>query len=344
MAASRWLAAGALASLLAAGCGGAGAGVRSAPAASASSLGGPGQPGVVDDALEAVWQRAATAGDPLLARLPPGAEIVVEIDLARGREHPLLGESVRALLAAAAGAPWPVPSELTGQGAVDPLARAGALVMASYRVGTAEAESLTLLSWPPTAGSSAQQAAAALGATALDAGALALGPPALIARVAAQPAASPPADWRRLRARAMPAGATGALVRVTAALSFEAQVALARQTGLDPPPARLSLWADAIDDAALVLWADSAELADPRAGARLAAALRGAVAELAAERRVAALGLAAPLREAALTQDHGRVRLVAIVPPARLRRVAARAKGWLSAPSAPLSSVQGAPP
>lgn len=298
--------------------------------------------------------RAATAGDELLQLLPAGAQVVVELDVERARQSEAVGPLVQTLLeqdqlAAAAGS----LSSITGADKLGaaPLADVRALVIASYAVGTSEAYTLTLVrsAGDPTA------LANQLGAIVLEAGPerglAALGPPDVTAelaerqraRAAASAAAATsatfsapklsdfalPRSFFELRARPMPEAATGAVLRVTAELPFDARLALSRLTNLDPPPARLALWADVADDAALLVWADSAEPDDPKATARLAAALRGVVIELANDSRVAALGLSASLRALELETAGSWTRLTVIIGPQRLARAVRRAELWV---------------
>lgn len=321
--------------------------------------------------------RTATAAEALLPLLPEGAQVVIELDLDRARGNAVLGPLVRALLdqQAAPGQAAARPDGGSPLGALQatPLAAAHAVVVASYRVGSADAASLTLVK---SGGDLAGQARE-LGAVAIGQDVLALGPAELIegARVRAEaqgqaPAASAApaalAELLALRARPMPAAATGALLRVTAELSFEARLSLARQTSLDPPPARLALWVDAVDDAALILLADSAEAgeaAEPAArgvaAARLGAALRGAIGELARDPRVVALGLGPSLRAAQLERAGSWVKVAVIVGPQRLQRAVQRAAMWVAAraavssiippaavmaPVAPTTAAPAAPP
>lgn len=344
----------AAAAALAGGCGG-------------GSKSGLGQP------LPPLPARAATAGDSLLAMLPAGAEVVIELDLERARGNPVIGGVVGKLLEREAG---------EGQGGAEadplaslgaaPLAHARAVVVASYHVGSAEAGSLTLL----RCDGPAAPRAAALRATAIGDDVLALGPPELVEQAQLVAAAAIPANSSQLhsllalRAKPMPEGATGAVLRVTAELSFEARVSLARQTSLEAPPARLALWADVADDAALVVMADSrdeeradgarrpaarpattkapkGERGEPspqqRAAERLAAALTGALGELARDPRVTALGLGQPLRNAKLSRAGSWIQLVVLVGPERLGRAVERAAAWLALPSAATSPSPQSP-
>jgi hypothetical protein len=132
----------------------------------------------------------------------------------------------------------------------------------------------------------------------------------------------------------MPAKAPGAALRMTARLSFDARVALARQTGLEAAPAQLSIWGDVVDDLVIVLEADAADPGDRRgkqAVARLEAALRAALASLAGEPAVAALGLPRSLTGAKLAVRGTWIRAIIAVGPEHLKRVAARASALLPA-------------
>lgn len=336
------------------------------------SKSGLGQP------LPPLPERAATAGDSLLAMLPAGAEVVIEIDLERARGNPVIGGLVGKLLEREAGEEQggAEADPLASLGAA-PLAHARAVVVASYHVGSAEAGSLTLL----RCDGPAAPRAAALRATAIGDDVLALGPPELVEQAQLVAAAAIPASSSQLhsllalRAKPMPEGATGAVLRVTAELSFEARVSLARQTSLEAPPARLALWADVADDAALVVMADSRDeeqAARPassqasqasqasrsskapkgkrgepspqqKAAERLAAALTGALGELARDPRVTALGLGQPLRNAKLSRAGSWIQLVVVVGPERLGRAVERAAAWLALPSAATSPSPQSP-
>lgn len=346
-----------------------------AMAALAGGCGGGAKSGL-GQPLPPLPARAATAGDSLLAMLPAGAEVVIELDLERARGNQVIGGLVGKLLEREAG---------QGQGGAEadplaslsaaPLAHARAVVVASYRVGSAEAGSLTLL----RCDGPAAQRAAALRATVMGDDVLALGPPELVEQAQLVAAAAIPASSSQLhsllalRARPMPEGATGAVLRVTAELSFEARLSLARQTSLEAPPARLALWADVADDAALVVMADSRDedqadrpptsaptsqgspsskspkgkRGEPspqeRAAERLAAALTGALGELARDPRVAAMGLGQPLRHAKLSRAGTWIQLVVVVGPERLGRAVSRAAAWLALPSAATSPSPQSP-
>jgi hypothetical protein len=296
-------------------------------AACAAACGGPPKQGATSAATPA----PVAAADRILAILPQGAQVVVELDLARLRANPVVGEVVTRALAA--GMPLPGAEDPSGaaDAASSPLAAADLVVLAAYGVGTAAAATVTVLA--------ATQPVA--GAAKLAGGFHALGPAAWTAQLAERAAmleadglirAQP--ELLALRDRAMPAKAPGASLRVTARLPFDARIALAQQTGLAAAPAQLSIWGDVADDLAIVVEADAADPGDRRAqqaAARLEVALRGALASLAAEPIVRALGLPRSLDGAKLAVRGTWVRAVIAIGPSHLQRVAARASALLPA-------------
>lgn len=313
---------------------------------------------------------AVSPGEPplaglerLLAMLPQGAQIVVEVDLARLRANPVVGAVVTRALSepprlapgAAPAAAWlrsvlrgaPPDAPPADPGSASPLAVADQVVLAAYGVGTAQAATLTLLAAPRDVAS----------ATQLAAGAYAIGPPEWIEqaqqRVALATAGSaafairPAPELLELRAHAMPVEAPGASLRITARLSFDARIALVRQTGIDTPPAQLSAWGDVVDDLALVIDCDAADPGSAPAGRpsgasaggrradptrRLAGALRAMLATVADQPTIRALGLPPSLTGARLIARGTWVRAIIAVGPEHLRRVAERAAGMLGAP------------
>ena len=85
--------------------------------------------------------RAPTAGDAVLAQLPGGADLLVELDLARLRGNPTVGALAEQLLAdPAAGLVLSTDA---------PLARADSVVIAGYDLGTSGAHTQMIFS--PTA-------------------------------------------------------------------------------------------------------------------------------------------------------------------------------------------------
>jgi hypothetical protein len=305
----------------------------------------------------------------LLAMLPQGAEIVLEVDLARLRGNPVIGAVVTRALAgpdAAAGASRGGLAAAWLRGALrrdaaepagdadaeSPIAIADQLVLAAYGVGTAQAATLVVL------GSRREVA----GATRLADDAYALGPPAwveqAVQRVARAGGAAirPAPELLDLRAHAMPADAPGASLRMTAQLPFDARVALARQTGLEVAPAQVSAWGDVADDAALIVDCDATDPGGAPAGAgrsdasrRLAATLRTVLAGVADLPAIRQLGLPSSFAGARLVARGRWVRMIIAIGPEHLRRVVERAAGLLGAPAAPAlaphsSAPRGDPP
>lgn len=254
-----------------------------------------------------------TAGDPLIALLPDGAQLVLEIDLARLRANPVVGElATHALAGDDLHLPAGVPAS--------PLRDARTLVLAAYAVGTAEAATVILLATD----------APVANARVVAPGIVALATPDWLDQVAARAAIAnvrPSEELLALRDRAMPAAAPGAIVRATARLSFDARVSLARTAGLESAPAQVSLWADVVDDAVLIVDADAADPGDKET-AKTAKAfvpiVRGALASLASERALRAIGVARSIEEARVVVAGRWVRAIIAVGPAHLKRVVAR--------------------
>jgi len=301
----------------------------------------------------------------LLAMLPQGAEIVLEVDLARLRGNPVIGAVVTRALAgpdAPAGAAsqgglaaaWlrgALRRDAAGEAMESPLAIADQLVLAAYGVGTAQAATLAVLG--------ARREVA--GATRLADGAYALGPPEWVEQavqrvaLAGGAAIRPAPELLELRAHAMPADAPGASLRMTARLPFDARVALARQTGLEVAPAQVSAWGDVVDDAALIIDCDATDPGSAPGGAgrgdasrRLAATLRTVLAGIADLPAIRQLGLPSSLAGARLVARGSWVRAIIAIGPEHLRRVVERAAGLLGPPStldhAPPSAPTGGPP
>ena len=268
-----------------------------------------------------------TAIDRMLPLLPDGAQIVVELDLARLRANTVVGDlagRVLAQLGADSRLPG-LPLSLVGS----PLGSADAVVLAAYGVGTAQAATITVLA----------STVEVPNATRLGADLFVLGPDDWVGQVQARAAIAAahggklaaPDALMKLRDHAMPAGATGAVVRITARLPFDARISLARQTGLDAPPAQMSVWADVADDIAVVVDADAADPGDGKRGAvkRLAATIRGALGQLADAPTVRALGIPNSISDARLIAQGNWVRTVLAVGPRHLARVVERARAML---------------
>jgi hypothetical protein len=269
-----------------------------------------------DEPVIPVPERAATAGDPLLALAPVGADALLEVDLARLRDNPVVGPLARALL------PGGDPDAAPGL-----LAAADAVVIASYGLGDAP-RSLIL--------ARGADLGRIEGAVALGDEAIALGDAELSAQagklaVGKGDAVAGDRPLMALRAGAMPPAASSASVRFTARLGFEARVTLARRLDLDAVPVTISGWADVVDDLAIV--------------ARLGSSGRKDTSglEREASRMVARLAEGAPLygpllsRELAgtvVTRERAAVKLTLVIGPRRLAALVGRA----------LEAVGAAPP
>ena len=271
----------------------------------------------------------------MLALLPVGAQVIVELDLARLRANATVGPlASKALAQLGADAHVPgLPLMVVGS----PLASADAVVLAAYGVGTAQAATVTVIATK----------ADVPNATRLGPDLEAVGPDEWTsqlqtrAQLAAQHPLSIPDDLKQLREHAQPEGTTGAVLRVTAQLSFDARVALERLTDLDAAPARISLWADVADDLAIVLDADALDPGDQtgsgsqpnkNAAKRLAHTIRGAFAALGDQPFVRTLGVEASLDEARLIAHGTWVRAIVAVGPRHLARVVERARAMLVTP------------
>ncbi len=281
----------------------------------------------------AVAPHPATVADRMIGLLPDGAQVVIELDLARLRANPVVGAVVRDALER--GPELPSSIHLPGS----PLGAASRVVLAAYGVGTAQAATITLLATKEDVPEGRR----------LDADYVALGPADWVDQVAARAqhaGAAAPELLLALRDHAMPAGAPGATLRVTARLPFDARVALARQTGLDITPAQLSIWADVVDDLAIVVDADAADPGDKSgktAAKKLARGMRGVLGVLAEVPAIRALGIPASLDGARVVTEGSWVRTVIAIGPAHLQRVVTRALALLH-PEPPIDPVQAVTP
>ncbi len=265
--------------------------------------------------------------DRMVALLPDGAQIVVELDLARLRANAAVGALASSALAHL-GADSHVPG-LPVSVAGSPLATADEIVLAAYGVGTEQAATVTLLATTSDVPAG----------TRLSPELVALGPEEwtgqLQARAALAGQLTIPDELRQLRNHAQPQGTTGAVLRVTARLSFDARVALARMTGVETAPARISLWADVADDVAVVVDADAVDPGDKAAkdsSKRLAHMIRELLASLEDEPAVRALGVGPSLDGARLVAQGTWVRTIVAVGPRHLARVVERARAMLAPP------------
>jgi hypothetical protein len=263
---------------------------------------------------QAQTARAATAGTALLAWLPAGADVVIEIDLARVRANTQVGPALGRVAAA-----------LAGRDGGEPVAwhDADLIVMASYGVGTEAAATVTLVRGRLSDRTSR-------GARLAD-GTVVLGPPREVDRVVAAaaaaaqtaPSATMAGDERflRLRDAAMPAGAAAASLRGTALLSFDARVTLARLCEVDAAPVAVALWGDVADDLAVVLLLAGDRAAD---GAALADEVRAWRTRLAGAAQVQRWFLGHVVRRIDVEAQGDLVRATLVVGPRALARIARR--------------------
>lgn len=273
-----------------------------------------------------------SADEQLVALLPDGAQIVVEIDLARLRANATVGETAKQILGSL-GADSHVPG-LPVSVLGSPLAKADRVVLAAYGVGTAQAATVTLLvtEGPVPGGVRISPTVVALGSEDWT------GQLQTRAALAAEHPLALPAPVLALRDHAMPKGSTGAVVRITARLSFDARIALARMTGLTAAPAELSLWCDIADDLAIVVDADANDPGDRNVKAKknsarsLAHMLRGVLTTLADLQLIRSLGVTTSLVDARLVTEGTWVRAIVDVGPRHLARVAERARAMLAPP------------
>jgi hypothetical protein len=259
--------------------------------------------------------RAVTAGDRMLALLPDGAQLVIEVDLARLRGNPVIG---------------PLVVQVLGDKGIPQLAgfsEADSVVFAAYGLGTKDAGTVTLF----TAKKALQ------GATPITKDIYALGGAEWIDQVRAREkidAATglvPAKELLALRERAMPEAAPGASIRISARLTFDARIALARITGIENAPGQLSVWADVVDDLAIIVDADATDPGDKAKTSvkRMSATMQSALATLAREPAVIALGLPSSITGAKLATRGNWVRTIIAIGPRHLQRVVERATVFL---------------
>lgn len=277
---------------------------------------------------QALRPHATSAADRILPLLPDGAQVVVELDLARLRGNSVVGAVAKRALTDGTLGPLP------GAVSASPLATADTLVLAAYGVGTAQAATITVLATTAEVPNSVR----------VGDGLVALGPEEWTAQVEARAAlaagsptpllASP--ELLALRDHAMPAAAPGATLRITARLSFDARISLARQLGFEAAPAQLSVWADVVDDFVVIVDADAADPGDKKPAAairRLEGSMRHVLVGLANDSSIRALGLPASIGDAHLVARGTWLRTIIAIGPAHLHRVVERATALLGGTS-----------
>lgn len=267
-----------------------------------------------------------TASERMVALLPDGAQVIVEIDLARLRANAVVGELVQRASQHLGGL-------IPGLAAVESeslLATSKGLVIAAYGVGTVHAATVALVA-------TEEEPKGPKGSVRVAPDLVAFGPEAWTGQLATRAALvaeqppSIPGPLRDLRARSVPHGATGAVLRISVQLSFDARIAFARMIGMEAP-AQLSLWSDIADDAALVLEADATDPGTENpssSGRRFAETLRQALAVAGRVPIVRALGLAPSLERARIVQRGRWAGAVIVMGPRHLARVVERARAML---------------
>jgi hypothetical protein len=260
--------------------------------------------------------RATTAGDRMLALLPDGAQLVVEVDLARLRNNPVVGPLVIKILDG--GIP-----QLAG------FVDAESVVFAAYGLGTAQAATVTLFTSKKSL----------TGSTPITGDIYGLGASDWLDQVKSRAAIDastgllPSKELAALRERAMPEAAPSAALRISAKLTFDARIALARITGIENAPGQVSVWADVVDDLAIIVDADATDPGD-KAGKtaikRMSATVQGALATIAREPTIIALGLPSSINGAKLATRGTWIRTIIAIGPRHLQRVVDRATAYFS--------------
>lgn len=256
----------------------------------------------------ALPERAQTSGDALFSSAPIGADLLLEVDVARLRDNEVVGSILRTLSAPGA------------QGQIaegDLLAKADSLLVCVYGVGDA-AKQLILLQ---VADGQPLSGAAAIGE-----GRYAVGDPELVARAVAVGSGEGASmlddmEMLRLRADVMPEAAKSSVVRAVARLDFDARVAVASRVGMSEVPISLALWGDVVDDLAIVarVTGESDESYD-----RLRNALLSLRARVAKRPLIRYLGLAPALASARVIRSGKSVQVVFVLSPKRFALVAKR--------------------
>jgi hypothetical protein len=296
---------------------------------------------------------AHRTADWMLALLPEGAQLVVELDLARLRGNPVVGEVATQALAEL-GAESRLPGlPISVQGS--PLVAADFLVLGAYGVGTAQATTVILLATKADVTGSRRVAAdiAVLGEPdwadqVANRAAIATLTPDAPAPLGERLTVAPSEELARLLEHAMPDKAPGAILRVSARLPFDARVAFAQLMGVDSAPAQLSIWADVVDDFAIIIDADAADPGDKDvkgARKRLVAALTRMLASLARDPGIRAVGISHNLADAKLVEQGTWVRAIVQVGPRQLARATQRLRALLAPPPvAPPGTTSDVPP
>lgn len=256
-------------------------------------------------------ERHPTAGGALYRFAPAGADLAIELDLHRLRDNPVLGPLVATAIEAefsAGGMDARIANDLD------------VLLLCAYDIGGAEATTLTLMRGP--------RVTRVPGAIPVGKDVFALGPPALVARAQAAfrgdaPSLASDREFAKIRDVAMPDGATGAVLRVTAVLDFNARVALSGRLSLEVVPQAVSVWGDVADDLAAVgvLVAEN-----PADAANLALLVERARTGVVQHAGVRLLGIAPAVAQAEISAEGQATMMTFVLPPAMLEQAVARAQ------------------
>lgn len=247
--------------------------------------------------------RSATAGDAIWERLPAGADLVLEVDLKRLRANAVVGRLFEVI-----SPPEPLRES-------DLLHKADLMVLAIYDMGST-AKQLIILRGDKLGN---------LAMPTLGPSSLALGDPELVRQAEGLQATSRTmAEDRELwhmRAMPMPAEAPAAALRVVTRIGFDARVLIASKLALSDVPVAMSVWADVVDDLAIVAELHSE---DRDSAKRLQRALVGLRKRMASLTFLRVVGVSPALLATQVTRSGSIVRLVFVLRPKRLRVVVKR--------------------
>ncbi len=257
--------------------------------------------------------RAHTAGQELLAKAPLGADLILEIDLARLRDNAALGPLLTGLAA---------PKSL---GSIDLLQGAEAALICVYDIGDDPRQLIVLQMDAQPEEFGQEQTIRSLGN-----GYWGIGDSALLRQAEALTDSSGSmlmdSAARRMREQVMPSAADNAAFRLVARLDFDARVALASKVGVSEVPVSIAVWADVVDDLAIVM-----DLATEEEGAdaRLAGAMEALRSRLARQAYVRYLGLSDAVRKIRILRTPKGMRAVFVLPPKSLARFVQRVERQL---------------
>lgn len=267
--------------------------------------------GTATPAAPIVLARATTAGQGLLSVAPIGADLLLELDLKRLRDNPVVGDVLSSVASPENAA------------TVDLLQQAEVALLCVYNIGEAPRQLIILRS----------QAESLPGTVALGEKVFAVGDAELLSLAAGiqGPEQSMLADEEmlRLRNQVMPAEARSAALRVAVRLDFDARVAIASKVAMSEVPISMAVWGDVVDDMAVI-----AHLASEAQGEapRLEKAVLALLKRVASHVFSRSLGLSTPISGARVTRDDKVVKVLVLLGPKRLQYVVTRLLKQLSNP------------